>query len=103
MAKKHKDCGCSDLPSRHGGASLSHQTETGEMSHSFRRGRTETGAESRQNSGRQSRRRLNPQFCDWLMGAPVYWTIAAPIGCAALAMASWRSRQRARLECLLGR
>lgn len=40
-----------------------------------------------------TRRRLNPAFVDWLMGAPSpFWTRAEPINCGVLEMASWLRR-----------
>jgi len=47
-------------------------------------------------SGPTSRRRLNPNFVDWLMSLPPGWTDYAPVETA-----SWYSRVRMRLECLL--
>ena len=46
-------------------------------------------------SGQTSRRRLNPAFVDWLMAIPG-WTDYAPVETA-----SWFSRVRMRLACLL--
>jgi len=45
--------------------------------------------------------KLNPNFVDWMMGWPVGWTTART-GFDAREMASWRSRLRWLLECLLG-
>jgi hypothetical protein len=47
---------------------------------------------------RNSRRRLNPAFTCWLMGAPWWWTRAEQISCAAAEMAWWSLRQRALLS-----
>lgn len=43
------------------------------------------------------RRRLNPEFAEWLMGWPIGWTSTEPIACAASAMASWRFKLRQHL------
>lgn len=47
--------------------------------------------------GSARKAKLNPQFVEWLMGLPIGWTAFAPV-----AMASYRSRQRAHLSYLLG-
>jgi hypothetical protein len=47
-------------------------------------------------SGPTSRRRLNPNFVDWLMSLPPGWTDYAPVETA-----SWYSRVRMHLESLL--
>lgn len=43
------------------------------------------------------RRRLNPEFVEWLMGWPIGWTSTDAIACDAPAMASWRRRLRRHL------
>lgn len=48
-----------------------------------------------------SRPRLNPAFVCWLMGLPPAWTNIAHTSFGAEAMASYRSRLRQRLSCLL--
>jgi hypothetical protein len=53
------------------------------------------GSESLPNAP-TSRRRLNPNFVEWLMSLPPGWTDYAPVETA-----SWFSRVRMRLECLL--
>jgi len=47
--------------------------------------------------GPTSRRRLNPNFVDWLMGWVPGWT-----ACAPLETASWLSKLRRRLSDLCG-
>lgn len=59
------------------------------------------GRESSPND-QTSRRRLNPQFVEWLMGWPAGWTSIEPTACDAAAMASWRCKLRSRLSSLLG-
>lgn len=49
-----------------------------------------------------SRRRLNPAFVCWLMGWPWWWTNPAPISFARSATASYLSKLRTLLRCLLG-
>ncbi len=49
-----------------------------------------------------SRRRLNPQFVDWLMGWPPGWTSTEPAACDAAAMGSFRCKLDSHLSCLLG-
>lgn len=49
-----------------------------------------------------SRRRLNPEFAEWLMGWPIGWTSTEPTACGASAMASWRLRLRRHLSSLCG-
>lgn len=46
------------------------------------------------------RRRLNPEFVEWLMGWPIGWTSTEPTACDAAAMVLWRSRLRQHLSCL---
>jgi hypothetical protein len=53
------------------------------------------GSESSPNAP-TSRRRLNPNFVDWLMSLPPGWTDYGPVETAL-----WYSRQRSRLESLL--
>jgi len=53
------------------------------------------GVESSPNAP-TSRRRLNPNFVDWLMSLPPGWTDYGPVETAL-----WYSRVRMRLECLL--
>lgn len=84
---------------RNCGASLPHQVETGQMSHSLPQGQAAIGKESTKRSGR----RLNPAFVCWLMGAPWWWTRAEPISFAAAEMAVYRSRLRSHLSSLCGR
>lgn len=43
------------------------------------------------------RRRLNPEFVEWLMGWPIGLTSTEPTACDAAAMASWRRRLRRHL------
>lgn len=50
----------------------------------------------------RERLRLNPAFVCWLMGWPLFWTQLEPISCGSAATASWRSKLRRRLSCLLG-
>jgi hypothetical protein len=47
------------------------------------------------------KRRLNPRFVAWLMGLPPGW-LDAQSSCGPAEMASYRSRLRTRLACLLG-
>jgi hypothetical protein len=47
------------------------------------------------------KRRLNPRFVSWLMGLPPGW-LDALSSCGREEMASYRSRLRSRLACLLG-
>lgn len=62
-----------------------------------------TGETSPNTSGQPSpSRRLNPQFCEWLMGAPVFWTIPGPIGCDALGMAAFRCALQQHLSNFFG-
>jgi len=49
-----------------------------------------------------SRRRLNPQFVDWMMGWPPGWTNTEPTACDAAAMESWRCKLDCALSNLLG-
>lgn len=90
-ARDHKGI---DLPSRSGGTSLAHQTQTGEFSH---QAQPPTGKTYQNISGR----RLNPAFVNWLMASPWFWTKAEPISCGAQATAAWRSRLRQHLWNLL--
>lgn len=94
----------SDLKSRHGGASLSHQVETGEMSHSSRQAQpTSTGGDKFSPHAQISHprsldaKRLNPAFVAWLMGFP-----HGLISCEPQAAALFRSKQRQHLWSLLG-
>lgn len=91
-ARDHKG---TDLPSRNGGTSLAHQTQTGEFSHLDRQ---PIGEESQNTSGR----RLSPAFVCWLMGVPWWWTRVEPISFAAQEMAAWYSRARSLLFTLCG-
>lgn len=94
-----------DLPSRNGGASLSHATETGVFTHSspqvpvISTGGVELSPTALSTS---ERRRLNPAFVCWLQGWPWWWTRAEPINFAAEEMALWRRRQRSLLLSLCG-
>ncbi len=49
-----------------------------------------------------SPQRLNPAFVCWLMGWPWWWTHPERISFASAEMASWRSRLRSQLSCLVG-
>ncbi len=77
-ARDHKG---TDLASRRGGASLSHQAQTGELSHSGRLAQTTwmpgDGSSSDGPSSpppSTSKARLNPLFVEWLMGFDIGWT-----------------------------
>ena len=98
-ARDHKG---TDLPSRNGGASLSHQAETGVMSHSHRDPATGTpGAQSSPNgpiSRPPSKARLNPAFVTWMMNLPEGWLLPEPTSCGRAAMALYLCRQRRRLS-----
>lgn len=94
-----------DLPSRHGGASLAHQAQTGQMSHSSPRVPviSTAGVELSPTAPTTAeRRRLNPAFVCWLIGWPWWWTRAERISFAAREMESWLSRQRSLLRSLFG-
>ena len=105
-----------DLPSRRGGASLSHATQTGVFSHSSPQDQPiQDGDESSPDGhgsalhsvlkGNTTPRllsvRLNPYFAEWLMGWPMGWTSpSAHTDCAKLAMESFRRKQQQHLSCL---
>lgn len=102
-ARDHKG---SDLPSRNGGASLGHATETGVFSHSSRPApATETDGEecSPKVPGSlppSARKRLNPCFVEFLMGLPTFWTMPIPLthfertgsGAEGMDASLWRQR-----------
>lgn len=90
-----------DLPSRNGGASLSHAAETGVFSHSSPQVRQIPGGPDSSPATHTLPRRLNPLFVEWLMGWPLQWTNAVPHASSAAATASWRSALQQRLSCLL--
>lgn len=47
-----------------------------------------------------SKKKLNPNFVDWMQGLPIHWSdVTASIDSAA--METWRSRFRLRLRSLL--
>lgn len=48
------------------------------------------------------RRRLNPNFAEWLMGWPTGWTVPDPTACGASETALWRSKLDAQLSRLVG-
>lgn len=100
-ARDHKG---RDLDSRNGGASLAHQAQTGEMTHSPSSRPVLSTHDGRELSptDRTLRPRLNPAFVCWLMGWPTWWTSPAPISCARVEMALYRRRQLAHLSSLLG-
>ena len=52
-------------------------------------------------SKEDSRRRLNPDFVDWLMGLPPAWTCLEPIASGPAGMESFLFRLRRRLQYLL--
>lgn len=101
-ARDHKGV---DLASRNGGASLSHQVQTGEMTHSSRSSRQVQSIHDGRELSPTDRTlppRLNPAFAGWLMGWPTWWTSPVPISFAQQEMELWRRRQLAHLSCLLG-
>ncbi|MFD2232783.1 hypothetical protein [Phaeospirillum tilakii] len=51
-------------------------------------------------NGQTSRRRLNPQFAEWLMQWPIGWTACDS---SATAFARWKQRSRSALSALLSR
>lgn len=107
-----------DLPSRRGGASLSHAAQTGEFSHSSPQaqpipdgqessplppGSPLPSASKANTTPRLLSLRLNPYFAEWLMGLPLGWTSQdAPTVCGKLEMEWYRSRQRQLLSSWLG-
>lgn len=58
----------------------------------------QTSHGSRQPSVKKS---LNACFVEWLMGAPIFWTVAASIGLDAVAMASWSLKLRSLMRSCL--
>ncbi|WP_252374430.1 hypothetical protein [Hydrogenophaga sp. 2FB] len=90
-----------DLPSRNGGASLSHATETGVFSHSSHQAQQIPGGPESSPVTPTLPRRLNPLFVEWLMGWPLQWTNAVPHASSAAATESWRSALQQHLSCLL--
>jgi hypothetical protein len=90
-----------DLPSRNGGASLSHAAETGVFSHSSRLDRPTLNGPASSQLPPTSPQRLNPLFGEWLMGWPSQWTKAEPSASSASATALWRRRLASHLSCLL--
>ena len=98
-----RDLKGTDIPGRHGGASLSHYVETGQRSHSSPQDPASgTSGMNSSPSARTSPLRLNPAFVCWLMGYPWWWTRAERISFAAMEMESWNSRQRSLLRSLIG-
>ena len=63
-----------DLPSRRGGASLSHAAQTGEFSHSSPQAQPTPDGRESSDAPPGSPLRLNPAFGCWLMGWPCWWT-----------------------------
>lgn len=59
------------------------------------------GLKSSESNPGSPRRRLNPNFAEWLMGWPVDWSAAEPTACDALAMESLRFRLDSQLSRLL--
>lgn len=59
---------------------------------------TSTHGEESSNTMKNSRRRLNPVFTEWMMGWPVGWTDFAPVG---MALSLWSLRMRSRLFSLV--
>jgi hypothetical protein len=59
----------------------------------------QTSSSTDQNS---PRRRLNPNFAEWLMGWPPGWSTADPTACGASEMALFRSKLRSHLSALVG-
>lgn len=59
----------------------------------------QTSSEADQTS---PRRRLNPNFAEWLMGWPPGWSIADPTACDASETALWRCRLQSQLCILVG-
>lgn len=92
----------SDLPSRNGGASVSHAAEQGVFSHSSPQDPQMVAGLACSPSTRTSPLRLNPAFGEWLMGWPSQWTRAEPNASSASATALWRSRLQSQLSSLLG-
>lgn len=91
----------SDLPSRNGGASLSHAAEQGVFSHSSPQAPQMVAGLACSPSTPTSPLRLNPAFGEWLMGWPSQWTRAEPSASSASATALWRSRLQSQLSSLL--
>lgn len=85
-----------DIPGRHGGASLSHATQTSQFSH--RAPLTANGPLS-STSSPTSPRRLNPAFVCWLMGWPWWWTQTEPMPFASREMEWFHSKLQAQLYC----
>lgn len=89
-----------DLPSRRGGASLSHATQTGVFSHSSPPAQPIHDGQESSPAGPGSPRRLNPAFGCWLMGLPCWWTNPGLTSFAKSEMELYRSRQQQHLSCL---
>lgn len=89
-----------DLPSRTGGASLSHATQTGVFSHSSPPAQPIHDGQESSPAGPGSPRRLNPAFGCWLMGLPCWWTNPGLTSFAKSEMELYRSRQQQHLSCL---
>lgn len=90
-----------DLPSRNGGASLSHAAQTGVFSHSSHLDPQTPGGPASSPPTPTSPQRLNPLFGEWLMGWPLQWTNAVPHASSASATALWRLRLVSHLSFLL--
>ena len=89
-----------DLPSRRGGASLSHATQTGVFSHSSPQDQPIPDGQESSPDGPGSPRRLNPAFGCWLMGLPCWWTNPGLTSFARSETDAYRSRLQQHLSCL---
>lgn len=59
------------------------------------------GLKSSESNPGSPRRRLNPNFAEWIMGWPMFWTVADKTACGASEMALWRYRLDSQLSRLL--
>lgn len=60
------------------------------------------GLKSYESAPISPRRRLNPNFAEWLMGWPPGWSTADPTACDASETALWRCRLQSQLCILVG-
>lgn len=85
-----------DAGSPNGMKTLARETKNFQISHQDQE--TSTHGEESSNTMKNSRRRLNPVFTEWMMGWPVGWTDFAPV---EMALSLWSRRMRSRLLLLV--